>query len=149
MKLVGQSPKREILKLRFCSNHLTDMQQLVKDSNDPSRFKDVLVPKRKSHKLLEEAKAARDSAGFFLNGISKILFSPKELETTKGVTKARAGTDVLDEEKVNALFEFMKSVCSTNCWPSLDYRSMRRKLAIKICNARRGLKKTQNLESND
>ncbi|XP_078503090.1 uncharacterized protein LOC144761708 [Lissotriton helveticus] len=86
----------------------TDMQQLVKDSNDPSRFKDVLIPKRKLHKLLEEAKAARDTAGFLLNGISEILFSPKELASAKGVMKAHAGTAVLDEEKVDALFEFMK-----------------------------------------
>ena len=81
-----------------------DMQQLVKDSNDPSRFRNVLVLKRELHKLLEEAKAARDSTGFLLNGVSEILFSPKELESAKDVTKARAGTAVLDEEKVDALF---------------------------------------------
>ncbi|XP_078500626.1 uncharacterized protein LOC144755510 [Lissotriton helveticus] len=75
--------EREILKLRFGPNHLTDMQQLVKDSNDPSRFKDILVPKRKLHRLLEEAKAAQDSAGFLLNGVSEIL-------SAKGLTEARA-----------------------------------------------------------
>ncbi|KAJ1178368.1 hypothetical protein NDU88_003614 [Pleurodeles waltl] len=82
----------------------TDMQQLVENSNDPSRFRSVLVPKRDLHKLLEEAKTARDSAGFLLNGVSEIPFSPKELATAKGVTKARAGTAALDEEKVDALF---------------------------------------------
>ncbi|XP_078518068.1 uncharacterized protein LOC144782551 [Lissotriton helveticus] len=142
----------DITSSKTCSRSFTvqktDMQQLVKDSNDPSRFRDVLVPKRKLHKLLEEAKSARDNAGFLLNGISEILFSPNELASAKGVTKARAGTAVLDEEKVDALFEFMKSVCSANGWPSLDNRSMRRKLAIKICNARRGLRKSPHLESN-
>ncbi|XP_069069069.1 uncharacterized protein [Pleurodeles waltl] len=87
----------------------TDMQQLVKDSNDPDLFRNVLVPKRELHKLLEEAKAARDSACFLLNGVSEVLFSPKELAAAKGVTKACAGTAALDEEKVDALFEFMKS----------------------------------------
>ncbi|KAJ1181755.1 hypothetical protein NDU88_006955 [Pleurodeles waltl] len=82
----------------------TDIQQLVKDSNDPSRFRNVLVPKRELHKVLEEAKAARDSAGFLLNGVSEILFSPKELASAKGITKARAGEAALDEEKVDALF---------------------------------------------
>ncbi|KAJ1114545.1 hypothetical protein NDU88_002780 [Pleurodeles waltl] len=127
----------------------TDMQQLVKDSNDPSRFRNVLVPKRERHKVLEEAKAARDSAGFLLNGVSEILFSPKELASAKGITKARAGEAALDEGKVDALFEFMKSVCRVNGWPSLDNRNMRRKLTIKICNARRGLKKTPHLETNN
>ncbi|KAJ1143274.1 hypothetical protein NDU88_009584 [Pleurodeles waltl] len=127
----------------------TDMQQLVKDSNDPSRFRNVLVPKKELHKVLEEAKAARDSAGFLLNGVSEILFSPKELASAKGITKARAGEAALDEEKVDALFEFMKSVCRVNGWPSLDNRTMRRKLTIKICNARRGLKKTPHLETNN
>ncbi|KAJ1125105.1 hypothetical protein NDU88_003543 [Pleurodeles waltl] len=83
----------------------TDMQQLVKDSNDPSRFRNVLVPKGGLHKVLEEAKAAQDSAGFLLNGVSEILFSPKELASAKGITKARAGTTALDEEKVDALFD--------------------------------------------
>ncbi|KAJ1140312.1 hypothetical protein NDU88_006669 [Pleurodeles waltl] len=81
------------------------MQQLAKDSNDPSRFRNVLVPKRELHKVLEEAKAARDSAGFLLNGVSEILFSPKELASAKGITKARAGEAALDEEKVDALFD--------------------------------------------
>ncbi|KAJ1137212.1 hypothetical protein NDU88_003625 [Pleurodeles waltl] len=130
-------------------NHSTDMQQLVKDSNDPSQFRNVLVPNRELHKVLEEAKAARDSAGFLLNGVSEILFSPKELASAKGITKARAGEAALDEEKVDALFEFMKSVCRVNGWPSLDNRTMRRKLTIKICNARRGLKKTPHLETNN
>ncbi|KAJ1142869.1 hypothetical protein NDU88_009182 [Pleurodeles waltl] len=83
---------------------LTDMQQLVKDSNDPSRFRNVLVPNRELHKVLEEAKAARDSAGFLLNGVSEILFSLNELASAKGITKARAGAAALDEEKVDALF---------------------------------------------
>ncbi|KAJ1141506.1 hypothetical protein NDU88_007836 [Pleurodeles waltl] len=131
------------------SAHDTDMQQLVKDSNDPDLFRNVLVPKRELHKLLEEAKAARDSACFLLNGVSEILFSPKELAAAKGVTKARAGTAALDEEKVDALFEFMKSVCRANAWPAMDNRTMRRKLAVKICNARRGLKKTPTLEMNN
>ncbi|KAJ1201876.1 hypothetical protein NDU88_005680 [Pleurodeles waltl] len=90
-----------------------------------------------------------DSAGFLLNGVSEILFSPKELASAKGITKARAGEAALDEEKVDALFEFMKSVCRVNGWPSLDNRTMRRKLTIKICNARRGLKKTPHLETNN
>ncbi|XP_069092826.1 uncharacterized protein [Pleurodeles waltl] len=127
----------------------TDMQQLVKDSNGPDLFRNVLVPKRELHKLLEEAKAARDSACFLLNGVSEILFSPKELAAAKGVTKARAGTAALDEEKVDALFEFMKSVRRANGWPAMDNRTLRRKLAIKICNARRGLKKTPTLEMNN
>ncbi|KAJ1117069.1 hypothetical protein NDU88_005269 [Pleurodeles waltl] len=83
----------------------TDMQQLVKDSNDPLRFRNVLVPMREFHKVLEGAKAARDSAGFVLNGVSEILFSPKELASAKGISKARAGEAALDEEKVDALFE--------------------------------------------
>ncbi|KAJ1193930.1 hypothetical protein NDU88_003225 [Pleurodeles waltl] len=87
----------------------TDMQQLVKDSNDPSRFRNVLVPKRELRKVLEEAKAARDSAGFLLNGVSEILFPPKELASAKGITKARAGEAALDEEKVDALFEPMQT----------------------------------------
>ncbi|XP_078529029.1 uncharacterized protein LOC144806568 [Lissotriton helveticus] len=139
----------DITASKTCSRSFTvqktDMQQLVKDSNDPSRFRDVLVPKRKLHKLLEEAKSARDNAGFLLNGISEILFSPNELASAKGVTKARAGTAVLDEEKVDALFEFMKSkyekeagnknlqcqkrikeisasrIQSRSCWFSLSY----------------------------
>ncbi|KAJ1106088.1 hypothetical protein NDU88_003491 [Pleurodeles waltl] len=45
--------------------------------------------------------------------------------------------------------KFMKSVCRVNGWPSLDNRTMRRKLTIKICNARRGLKKTPHLETNN
>ncbi|KAJ1165401.1 hypothetical protein NDU88_005829 [Pleurodeles waltl] len=90
-----------------------------------------------------------DSAGFLLNGVSEILFSPKELAYAKGITKAHAGEAALDEEKVDALFEFMKSVCRVNGWPSLDNRTMRRKLTIKICNARRGLKKTPHLETNN
>ncbi|KAJ1173384.1 hypothetical protein NDU88_005220 [Pleurodeles waltl] len=45
--------------------------------------------------------------------------------------------------------EFMKSVCRVNGWPSLDNITMRRKLTIKICNARRGLKKTPHLETNN
>ncbi|KAJ1186840.1 hypothetical protein NDU88_003620 [Pleurodeles waltl] len=81
----------------------TDMQQLVKDANDPDLFRNVLVPKRELHKLLEDAKAARGSACFLLNGVSEILFSLKELAAAKGVTKAHAGTAALDE-KVDALF---------------------------------------------
>ncbi|KAJ1153684.1 hypothetical protein NDU88_006442 [Pleurodeles waltl] len=41
-------------------------------------------------------------------------------------------------------------VCvQSNGWPSLDNRTMRRKLTIKICHARRGLKKTPHLETNN
>ncbi|KAJ1202799.1 hypothetical protein NDU88_006594 [Pleurodeles waltl] len=38
-----------------------------------------------------------DSAGFLKNGVSEILFSPKELASAKGITKARAGEAALDE----------------------------------------------------
>ncbi|XP_078541316.1 uncharacterized protein LOC144826645 [Lissotriton helveticus] len=117
---------------KICSRSFTvqktDMQQVMKESNDPSRFRDVLIPKRELRKLSEEAKAVRDNAGFLLNDISEIRFSPKELASAKGVTKAHAGTAILDEEKVDALFEIMKSVCSANGWPSLDNRSKRRNL---------------------
>ncbi|KAJ1207808.1 hypothetical protein NDU88_003198 [Pleurodeles waltl] len=60
--------------------------------------------RRELHKLLEDAKAARDNTCFLLNGVNEILFSPKELAAAKGVTKARAGTAALDEEKIDALF---------------------------------------------
>ncbi|KAJ1082089.1 hypothetical protein NDU88_002259, partial [Pleurodeles waltl] len=41
---------------------------------------------------------------------------------------------------------FMKSLCRATGWPAMDNRTMRGKLAIKICNAKRGLKKTPVLE---
>ncbi|KAJ1218572.1 hypothetical protein NDU88_006150 [Pleurodeles waltl] len=41
---------------------------------------------------------------FQSSGVSEILFSPKELASAKGITKARAGEAALDEEKVEALF---------------------------------------------
>ncbi|XP_078519991.1 uncharacterized protein LOC144784814 isoform X2 [Lissotriton helveticus] len=150
--LTGSRNVTDTAASKICSPSFTvqktEMQLLVKDSNDPSRFRGVLVPKKELHKLLDEAKSARNSAIFLLNGVSRIIFSPEELASAKGLTKARAGTAVLDEEKVDALFEFMKCVCKANGWPSLDNKTIRRNLAVKICNARRGLKRAQNIETN-
>ncbi|XP_069462109.1 uncharacterized protein [Ambystoma mexicanum] len=137
-----ESAEKLLEMVTTTSTQEADMQQLVKDANDPTRFKHIIVSKRELYKLLERAKASRDGASFLLNGVSELLFSPNEFAAAKGLTAARAGRDVLDVEKVDALHEFLRSVCKANRWPTMDYRVIKRKLATKICNARRGLKKT-------
>ncbi|XP_069500752.1 uncharacterized protein [Ambystoma mexicanum] len=92
---------------RSSTQQKADMQQLFTDANDPTRFRGIIVPKRELYRLLKGAKAAQDGASFLLNGVSKLLFSQNEFASAKGVT-ARAGSDVLDVEKVDALHELFE-----------------------------------------
>ncbi|XP_071831508.1 uncharacterized protein [Apostichopus japonicus] len=119
-------------------------QPLIVDPKNNGRFASVKVDTYKLYQL-EQYAVKKNNPYHLLNGIIKLVFSQLELASCSGLGlrtngSGTAGPNPLEQVKVLATKEYMRSALKKYNWTPIDEKDINRKFTCQITNARRDLK---------